>query len=113
MTITEVVEILDLKENLTIVSLTNLTGETVRDIVITYDGDKNPIEILKIKNDYEKIVFLNIKDIEDLFNLKMIYNEKEYIIYKNIDGNSEVNIKLQILKNEMGDICTKSYLFIR
>ncbi|MGL4762977.1 MAG: hypothetical protein ACRCWG_16265 [Sarcina sp.] len=103
---------LNLKRNMTNVSLNNLTGETIRDIVVTYDGDKNPIEVLKIKNDYEKVVFLNVKETEDLFNLKMIYKNEEYIIYKNIDINSEVNIKLQILKDEKEKICIKSYLYI-
>ncbi|MGL5068895.1 MAG: hypothetical protein ACRC6T_13950 [Sarcina sp.] len=103
---------LNLKRNMTNVSLNNLTGETIRDIVVTYDGDKNLIEVLKIKNDYEKVVFLNVKETEDLFNLKMIYKNEEYIIYKNIDINSEVNIKLQILKDEKEKICIKSYLYI-
>ncbi|WP_297521675.1 hypothetical protein [uncultured Clostridium sp.] len=104
---------INLKDNVTIINLINLTGETIRDIVITYAGDKIPIEVLKIKNDYEKTVFLNVDDIDDLVNLKMIYKEKEYIIYKNIDVNSEVNIKLKILKEESGEVNIKSYLFIK
>lgn len=103
----------DFKKHVTSVSITNLTEETMRDIVLTYDGDSNPIEILKIKNEYEKVVFLNIDDNEDLFNLNLVYKGQEYTVYKNIDINSDVDIKLKITKSENEEINIKSYLYIR
>ena len=87
----------------------------MRDIVLTYDGDSNPIEILKIKNEYEKVVFLHIDNLDDLFNLNLLYKGKEYIVYKNIDINSDVDIKLKITKDKDDDqkINIKSFLYIR
>ena len=106
---------IDLKKHTTVVSITNLTGETMRDIILTYDGDSNPIEILKIKNEYEKVVFLNIDKNDDLFNLNLLYKNQEYTIYKNIDINSDVDIKLKITKDEENQekINIKSFLYIR
>ena len=106
---------IDLKRHTTVISITNLTGETMRDIILTYDGDSNPIEILKIKNKYEKVVFLHIDDNDDLFNLNMLYKGKEYTVYKNIDINSDVDIKLKITKdeNDSDKVNIKSFLYIR
>ena len=107
--------IVDLKKHITVISISNLTGETMRDIILTYDGDSNPIEILKIKNEYEKVVFLHIDNLDDLFNLNLLYKGKEYIVYKNIDINSDVDIKLKITKDKDDDqkINIKSFLYIR
>ena len=106
---------IDLKRHATVISITNLTGETMRDIILTYDGDSNPIEILKIKNEYEKVVFLHIDDNDDLFNLNLLYKGNEYTVYKNIDINSDVDIKLKITKDENDNdkVNIKSFLYIR
>lgn len=87
----------------------------MRDIVLTYDGDSNPIEILKIKNEYEKVVFLHIDNLDDLFNLNLLYKGNEYTVYKNIDINSDVDIKLKITKDKDDNqrINIKSFLYIR
>ncbi|MGL5575871.1 MAG: hypothetical protein ACRDCW_10055 [Sarcina sp.] len=104
----------DLKKHITVVSIINLTGKIMRDIILTYDGDNNPIEILKIKNDYEKVVFLhrNENNNEDLFNLTLLYGGIKYIVYKNIDINSNIDIKLKITEAEDEKIDIKSYLYI-
>lgn len=104
---------IDFKKHVTVVSIVNLTGKTMRDIILTYDGNSNPIEILKIKNDYEKVVFLNIDDNDELFNLNLLYDGVKYTVYKNVDINSDVNIKLKVVKSESGEINIKSYLYIR
>lgn len=107
--------IVDLKKHITVISISNLTGETMRDIILTYDGDSNPIEILKIKNEYEKVVFLHIDNLDDLFNLNLLYKGNEYTVYKNIDINSDVDIKLKITKDKDDNqrINIKSFLYIR
>ena len=99
-------------ENLTVLSIVNDTGHTMRDIEITYDGLKYNIEILKIKKDYEKTVFLKIREEDGLVDVKMNYDEKSYLIYKNLDVKSEIKIRVKVSEDEKNECFVKSYFFI-
>ena len=99
-------------ENLTVLSIVNDTGHTMRDIEITYDGLEYNMEILKIKKDYEKTVFLKIREEDGLVDVKMNYDEKSYLIYKNLDVKSEIKIRVKVSENEKNECFVKSYFFI-
>lgn len=93
------------------VKIINLTGETIRDIIVTYDGYHNPVEILKIKNEYDKTIILNPKHKNQLVDLKLIYKNKEYVIYRQFDTaskNFELDVELSI--NKIGEIMIKNLI---
>lgn len=93
------------------VKIINLTGITVRDIIVTYDGYHNPIEILKIKNEYDKTIILNPKNKNELVDLKVIYENKEYIIYKSFNTSSEnFELEVEMHLDEEGKLVIKNLI---
>ncbi|MGL4742488.1 MAG: hypothetical protein ACRC41_17135 [Sarcina sp.] len=79
-----------------IIKITNLTDKTMRDIRLTYDGLQDEIDILKIKKEYEKVVFLD-KHIKNIIrNLKLIYNNNEFLIVEEVECKKELVIDIKI-----------------
>lgn len=92
-------------------TIINKTGKTMRDMEISI-GDEDTLDILKIKNDYEKTIFLSSSSIGDLVDLRMKYNGAEYLIYINLDISNEVSIKVEFTLNDDESLKMKSFLFI-
>lgn len=92
-------------------TIINKTGKTMRDMEISI-GDEDTLDILKIKNDYEKTIFLSSSSIGDLVDLRMKYNGAEYLMYKNLDISNEVSIKVEFTLNDDESLKMKSFLFI-
>lgn len=92
-------------------TIINKTGKIMRDMEISI-GDEDTLDILKIKNDYEKTIFLSSSSIGDLVDLRMKYNGAEYLIYKNLDISNEVSIKVEFTLNDDESLKMKSFLFI-
>ncbi|MGL5634168.1 MAG: hypothetical protein ACRDDL_03760 [Sarcina sp.] len=62
------------------IKLINLTDKTMRDIRITYEGLDREIEILKIKKEYEKVVFLDIPKNNIIKNFSIVYDKNNFIL---------------------------------
>lgn len=93
------------------VKIINLTGMTIRDIVITYEGYHNPIEILKIKNEYDKTIILNPRNKNKLVDLKLIYKDKEYTIYKQFNTAREnFELEVEIYLNKDNNLIIKNLI---
>lgn len=78
------------------IKITNLTNEIMRDIKITYDGLQDIIEILKIKKEYEKTVFLDKCIDKNIKNLKLICANGEFLIEEEITCKKELVIDIKI-----------------